>query len=175
MNKNSLKHKIRKILASKKVTDKISNNSPSIESSVKLWFDRDDLRKRLESTLKKEWKLEDIDEELDFDLDNTKVKWDFYVDTPPKNDYGEIVLKCPNQKIKVSGKALYTIEESKVKRLLDDDLPDYKDLEYSFEFDIDIANVEIETLRDFRLKNGSTVELDHLDFSNKKWTLWLAD
>jgi hypothetical protein len=174
MNKNSLISKVRKVLASKNAIQKISDNKETFESSVKLWFDRNDLRKRLEDTLKKEWKLDDIDDDLDFDLDDTQIKWHFYVRNYSKKGYGEIILECPNQKIKVSGKAIYTIEESKVKRLLDDDLPSYKDLEYSFEFEVDISNVEVEELRDFRLENGAIVELDNLEFSNKQWVLSLA-
>jgi flagellar motor switch/type III secretory pathway protein FliN len=174
MKKNELLIKIRKILASKKILNKTAENKDLIISSVKLWFDRADLRKRLESDLKKEWKIDDIDDDLDFDLDETQVKWHFYVRTYSKQGYGEVVLECPNQKIKVSGKAVYTIEESKVKRLLEDDSPSYRDLEHSFEFEIDATNIEINSLRDFRLENGSIVELDNLEFSNKEWTLWLA-
>lgn len=170
MKKNQLLYKVRKILASKKII-KQSNEGDTLVSSVKLWYDTRDLRKRLENTLKKEWKIEDIDDDLDFDLNTVEIKWDFYVKKYPHQGYGEIVLKCPNQKIKISGKALYTVEESKSKRFMDDNLPEYRDLEYEFEFNVDASNIEVDALRDFRLEDGSSIQPNSLEFSNNKWTL----
>jgi len=154
------KERIVEIIKQVKASKKVAAENETYTTSVKLDSLQDILNEKLLDTLKKEWKLKEIDiKELDWSWKETPIKWE--VSDLSKSRYLTLHISCPDQTIHVTGNVTY----------MDEDW-EKNDKEYEYDFDINLeikdAKVELEVhSRD----NTIDVAPQELELYKKKWTL----
>lgn len=172
MDRSKILKVIKQVKATKKQADK-----DEYKTSVKLEYIHDILNKKLLQTLKKEWKLKDIDlKELDWDWKEVDIKWNIS-NSFSRESVFDVHVHCPDQKINIEGEVTYWHEEkSNAKRFIEKDEKEkddpYEEFEYRYDISIEISDVEIELKRDPKVSDNNIVLApEELEYSNGKWTL----
>lgn len=119
---------VRNIIAKKHKSSFLVNAEAEFATLVKPSFLHDLLEKKFLETLKKEWKLSEIDtKDLDWDWKDIKVKWG--VTFPRSSGVLNIQIYCPDQKVTLDGVVDYTDEKN-------------NDLSYDFSTTLDLRDVK---------------------------------
>ena len=166
MDRDRIINIVQKVKASKK-----NSKEELFKTFVEIDEIHEILEKKLLSTLEKEWKINNIDiKELDWDWKKAKVEW--YTDfTFSRESYLDITLKCPDQKIEITGEVEYYHEyDSNTVKILNEDEKG-KSFSYSFDLEIDIKDVEVDLDVSLNDRNNITLSPKVLEYYKNKWKL----
>lgn len=149
------------MLSKKAITHKVFNrlNKTGSEAEfktrgIKVYGFEDILQDKILDNLKKEWGLSDIDlKELDWDIETVTLDWKLQL--PRSSGVLNIRFSIPDQKVNVSGEALYTDKSG-------------KDYESNFLEIINIDNVDVEA---DRVKISDDIAPQEIEYYKGKFTV----